>query len=118
MSKTEPDATAAKIVKSDAAWHSELTAEQYHVLRQHDTERPGTSPLDREKRKGVLACASCGADLLASEASEHEALSLLMRGIEVRCDGHLGHDFPDGPRDTTGLRYCNGAALKFKPEDS
>jgi peptide-methionine (R)-S-oxide reductase len=142
MSKTEPHPTAAKIIKSDADWRSELTAAQYHVLRQHGTERPGTSPLNREKRKGVFACAGCGADLFASEAkfesgtgwpsfdkpataqavSEHDDLSLFMRRIEVRCarcDGHLGHVFPDGPRATTGLRYCiNGAALKFKLEDS
>jgi peptide-methionine (R)-S-oxide reductase len=141
MSKPEPDATAEKIVKSDAAWRRELTAEQYYVLRQHGTERPGTSPMNREKRRGVFLCAGCGAALFASDArfesgtgwpsfdrpagphavSEQEDLSLLMRRTEVRCarcDGHLGHVFPDGPGDTTGLRYCiNGAALKFRPED-
>ncbi len=141
MSKTEPDANQDKVVKSDAAWRRELTAEQFYVLRQHGTERPGSSPLNREKRKGVFACAGCGAILFTSEAkfdsrtgwpsfdrpadahgvSEHEDLSLLMRRTEVRCarcDGHLGHVFPDGPHETTGLRYCiNGAALKFSPED-
>ena len=64
MSKTEPDANADKIVKSDAAWRSELTPEQYYVLRQHGTERPGTSPLNREKRNGMFQCAGCGADAL------------------------------------------------------
>jgi peptide-methionine (R)-S-oxide reductase len=141
MSKNEPDATADKIVKSDATWRRELTAGQYYVLRQHGTERPGTSPLNHEKRKGVFACAGCGAALFASDAkfdsgtgwpsfdrpaaassvSEHEDFSLFMRRTEVRCarcDGHLGHVFPDGPPETTGLRYCiNGAALKFSPDD-
>ena len=68
MSKTEPDASADKIVKSDAAWRSELTAEQYYVLRQHGTERPGASPLNREKRNGMFQCAGCGAALFASGA--------------------------------------------------
>jgi peptide-methionine (R)-S-oxide reductase len=140
MSKNEPDATD-KIVKSDAAWRRELTADQYHVLRRHGTERPGTSPLNHEKRKGVFRCAGCGAALFASDAKfdsgtgwpsfdrpaaaqavrEQEDFSLFMRRTEVRCarcDGHLGHVFPDGPRETTGLRYCiNGAALKFRPDD-
>jgi peptide-methionine (R)-S-oxide reductase len=141
MSKNEPDATPDKIVKSDAAWRRELTADQYHVLRRHGTERPGTSPLNHENRKGVFGCAGCGAALFASDAkfdsgtgwpsfdrpaaplavSEQEDFSLFMRRTEVRCarcDGHLGHVFPDGPRETTGLRYCiNGAALKFRPDD-
>jgi len=145
MSKTHPDsitaATADKVTKSDAGWRAELTREQYHVLRQHGTERPGTSPLNREKRKGTFLCAGCGAELFASEAkfesgtgwpsfdrpaakdalSEHDDRSLYMQRTEVRCarcDGHLGHVFPDGPRDTTGRRYCiNGVALRFKPDD-
>jgi peptide-methionine (R)-S-oxide reductase len=141
MSKCEHDATPDRIVKSDAAWRRELTADQHYVLRQHGTERPGASPLNHEKRKGVFTCAGCGAALFASDAkfdsgtgwpsfdrpavpgtvSEHEDLSLFMRRTEVRCarcDGHLGHVFPDGPRATTGLRYCiNGAALKFRPDD-
>jgi len=141
MSKSPPAATTDRIVKSDAAWRAELTPQQYLVLRQHGTERPGSSPLNREKRKGWFLCAGCGARLFASDAkfesgtgwpsfdrpvadgalSEHEDRSLLMPRTEVRCarcDGHLGHVFPDGPRQTTGLRYCiNGIALKFKPED-
>ncbi len=111
-------------------------------MRQHGTERAGTSPLNDEKRKGMFTCASCGEPLFASDAkfesgtgwpsfdrpaseaavSEHEDLSLFMSRTEVRCarcEGHLGHVFPDGPQETTGLRYCiNGAALKFKPGDS
>jgi len=144
MSKTHPDqstASAEKVDKSDAAWRAELTREQYFVLRQHGTERPGTSPLNREKRKGAFLCAGCGAELFVSDAKfdsgtgwpsfdrpaaksavrEHDDVSHFMRRTEVRCarcDGHLGHVFPDGPSATTGLRYCiNGAALKFKPDD-
>jgi peptide-methionine (R)-S-oxide reductase len=145
MSKIHPapssEAPADKVAKSDAAWRAELTPAQYAVLRQHGTERPGTSPLNREKRQGMFLCAGCGAELFASDAkfesgtgwpsfdrpatgmavSEHEDLSHFMRRTEVscaRCDGHLGHVFPDGPHETTGLRYCiNGVALKFKPGD-
>ena len=145
MSTNHPAETsgqaAQKVDKSDAAWRAELTRGQYYVLRQHGTERPGTSPLNREKRKGTYACAGCGAVLFASDAkfdsgtgwpsfdkpaaeravSEHDDLSHFMHRTEVRCarcDGHLGHVFPDGPRETTGLRYCiNGVALRFKPED-
>jgi peptide-methionine (R)-S-oxide reductase len=130
-----------KIVKSDADWRAALTPEQYYVLRQHGTEGAGTSRLNQEKRKGVFVCAACGTPLFSSDAkfesgtgwpsfdspasevavSEHDDRSLFVRRTEVRCarcDGHLGHVFPDGPRATTGLRYCiNGAALKFKPED-
>lgn len=129
-----------KVVKSDAEWRAQLTPEQYDVLRQHGTERAGTSPLNREKRKGLFLCAGCGAPLFSSDAkfesgtgwpsferpasevavSEHDDRSLFMHRTEVRCtrcEGHLGHVFPDGPRETTGLRYCiNGVALKFKPE--
>src|SRR5262249_10856646 len=122
MSKTKAD----QVSKSEAAWRAELPPEQFYVLRQHGTERPGTSPLNREKRKGIFLCAGCGAELFTSDAkfesgtgwpsfdrpapmdavSEHDDFSHLMRRTEVccaRCDGHLGHVFPDGPRETTGL---------------
>lgn len=141
MSKSPTTESVDKIVKSDAEWRAELTPEQYHVLRQHGTERAGTSHLNREKGKGMFLCAGCGTALFSSGAkfesgsgwpsfdrpdseaavSEHEDASNFMQRTEVRCarcEGHLGHVFPDGPRETTGLRYCiNGAALKFKPED-
>jgi peptide-methionine (R)-S-oxide reductase len=142
MSKIATPNAPARITKSDAEWRAELTGEQYYVLREHGTERPGTSPLNREKRAGTFLCAGCGEPLFKSEAkfesgtgwpsfdkpaaplavAELEDRSLFMRRTEVRCarcDGHLGHVFPDGPRDTTGLRYCiNGVALKFRPGDS
>jgi peptide-methionine (R)-S-oxide reductase len=142
MLKNPPAARTDKIVKSDAEWRAELTPEQYRIMRQHGTERAGTSPLDKEKRQGMFACAACGEPLFASDAkfdsgtgwpsfdrpaseaavSEHEDRSYFMSRTEVRCarcDGHLGHVFPDGPLETTGQRYCiNGAALTFKPGDS
>lgn len=130
---------AEKITKSDAEWRAELTAEQYRVLREHGTERAGSSPLNREKSPGIYACAGCGAELfpsatkydsgtgwpsyyapVAPEAvSEHVDKSWFSTRTEVRCTkcgGHLGHVFPDGP-EPTGLRYCmNGAALTFTPD--
>lgn len=129
-----------RIDKSDAEWRETLTPEQYHVLREHGTERAGTSPLNREKRPGMFRCAGCGKPLFRSETkfesgtgwpsfyapagddavSEHEDRSWFMRRTEVRCadcGGHLGHVFNDGPAPT-GLRYCmNGVALDFEPDE-
>ena len=141
MTKQSP-AAADKVVKTDAEWRRELTPEQYHVTRQHGTEPAGTSPLNKEKRAGSFSCVCCGEPLFASAAkfesgsgwpsfdkpassaavSEHQDRSHFMTRTEVRCarcEAHLGHVFPDGPRQTTGLRYCiNGAALKFKPSET
>jgi peptide-methionine (R)-S-oxide reductase len=141
MTTDAPDA-ADKVVKSDAEWRSALTPEQYYITRQHGTERAGTSPLNREKRQGMFACVCCGTPLFASNAkyesgsgwpsfdkpasgevvSEHQDRSHFMNRTEVRCarcEAHLGHVFPDGPRDTNGLRYCiNGGALNFKPTET
>jgi peptide-methionine (R)-S-oxide reductase len=127
-----------KIIKSDAEWRAALTREQYNVTRKHGTEQPGSSKLLFEKRDGTFACACCGEPLFSSDTkfdahcgwpsfyqpmegeavSEHTDTSHGMRRTEVRCarcDAHLGHVFPDGPRPT-GLRYCiNGVALAFDP---
>lgn len=129
-----------KIRKSDAEWRAQLTPEQYRVTRKHGTERAFTSPLNDEKRPGTFACVCCGQPLFRTEAKfdsgtgwpsffapisdeaieEHEDRSLFMRRTETRCarcDAHLGHVFPDGPRPT-GLRYCmNGVALSFRPDE-
>lgn len=125
------------VEKSDAEWQSELTPDQFCVLRQHGTERAGTSPLNKEYRKGTFKCAACGQALFASGTKfdsgtgwpsffqplegaigTREDASHFMRRTEVhcsRCGGHLGHVFPDGPAPT-GQRYCmNGTALKFEP---
>jgi peptide-methionine (R)-S-oxide reductase len=128
---------AYPVTKSDAEWRAELTPEQYRVLRQHGTERPGTSPLNAEKRAGEFLCAACEQALFDSDTKYEsgsgwpsfyapregavattEDRTLGMTRVEVhcaRCGGHLGHVFPDGPKPT-GLRFCmNGASLTFKP---
>ncbi|GBQ85073.1 peptide-methionine (R)-S-oxide reductase MsrB [Asaia krungthepensis] len=114
-----------------------LTPEQHRVLREHGTERPGSSPLNDEKRMGVYYCAGCGAPLFDSDTKyesgsgwpsffrPREGMTETtvdkthgMTRIEVhcaQCKGHLGHVFPDGPKPT-GLRFCmNGVALRFEP---
>jgi peptide-methionine (R)-S-oxide reductase len=129
-----------KVTRSDAEWRRTLTPEQYHVTREHGTERAFSNPLNDEKRSGVFGCVGCGAPLFSSAqkfdsgsgwpsfwapidqgaVTEHEDRSFLMRRTEVRCascDSHLGHVFPDGPKPT-GSRYCmNGTALTFAPGD-
>jgi peptide-methionine (R)-S-oxide reductase len=140
--KTSMDALAKDsfpVTKTDAEWRAQLTPEQYNVLRKHGTERAGTSPLDREKRKGTFLCAGCDLDLFSSDTkfdsrtgwpSFYQPLpnavgtttdrAFFMTRTEVhcaRCGGHLGHVFEDGPKPT-GLRYCmNGVAMKFRPAE-
>jgi peptide-methionine (R)-S-oxide reductase len=135
------DAAPAKkfeIEKGDDEWRGTLSPAQYNVLRQHGTERAGTSPLNREKRKGTFACTGCDLPLFSSDTKFESGTgwpsfyrplagavgttsdrSYLMSRTEVhcaRCGGHLGHVFEDGP-PPTGLRYCmNGVALKFNPD--
>ena len=129
-----------EITRPDDEWRRLLTPEQYEVLRGHGTERPGSSPLDDEKRAGIFAFAGCELPLFSSETkydsrtgwpSFWEPLddaigisidnSLFMTRTEVhcrRCGGHLGHVFEDGP-PPTGLRYCmNGVAMAFVPDDA
>jgi peptide-methionine (R)-S-oxide reductase len=135
-----PSERPRQIALSDAEWRRKLTPEQFYITRQHGTERPGTSPLNREKRAGMFRCVCCGEPLFSSDAkfesgsgwpsfdqptsddvvTRHSDHSLAAERTEVRCArcaAHLGHVFADGPAETTGLRYCiNGAALTFKPE--
>ena len=128
---------AEKIRKSEAEWRQELTPEQYHVLREKGTERAFSGEYAETKDKGVYRCAACGQELFSSDTKfesgsgwpsfyqpaapdsveSHEDTSFGMQRVEVvcsRCDSHLGHVFPDGPRPT-GLRYCiNSASLKLE----
>ena len=124
--------------KTDEDWKKTLTPEQFHVLREHGTERAGTSPLNVEKRSGTFNCAACGRALFTSDTKFESGTgwpsfykpidgaietttdsSYGMTRVEVHCSqcgGHLGHVFPDGPRPT-GERYCmNGVALAFEPK--
>jgi peptide-methionine (R)-S-oxide reductase len=122
---------------SEAEWRERLTPEQFRVLREEGTERAGTSPLDKEKREGIFACAGCGQHLFTSDMKYDSGtgwpsfftvidgavgtkrdFKLIWPRTEYhcsRCEGHQGHVFDDGPKPT-GLRYCNnGVALDFIP---
>ena len=124
--------------RTEEEWRRTLTPEQFRVLREHGTERAGTSALNHEKRAGTFRCGGCGHLLFSSDTKFESGTgwpsfwqpadgavettvdqSYGMARTEVhcaRCGGHLGHVFPDGPRPT-GLRYCmNGAALGFEPD--
>jgi len=125
------------ITKSPAEWRRLLGAERYNILRQEGTERPYSSPLNKEKRRGIYACAGCDLPVFASTAKYESGTgwpsfwreikgnvafkrdtSLFMDRTEEhcrRCGGHLGHLFDDGPKPT-GKRHCiNGLSLKFRP---
>jgi peptide-methionine (R)-S-oxide reductase len=128
-----------KIAKTDAEWRAQLTPEQYRITRRHGTERAFTGPYHDAKTPGVYHCICCDLPLFDAAAkfdsgtgwpsffapvapenvAEKSDWSLLMRRTEIlcaRCDAHLGHVFPDGPKPT-GLRYCmNGHALKLAPQ--
>ena len=130
---------AFPVQKTEAEWRDALSPEAFRVLRQHGTERPGTSPLNAEKRPGTFRCAGCGTPLFDA-ATKYESgtgwpsfwapiegavatttdRSLFMVRTEVHCatcGGHLGHVFPDGP-PPTGQRYCmNGVSLTFEPAE-
>ena len=126
-----------KLKLSDEEWRKRLTPDQFHVLRKEGTEKPGSSPLNNEKRKGTYVCAGCELALFTSETkyesgtgwpsfyapiAGHLGTKTDFKPIYprkeyhcIRCDGHQGHVFDDGPKPT-GLRYCNnGVALKFVP---
>jgi len=129
---------AFEITKTPDEWRKLLTPEQYSVLREHGTERAGTSPLDKNYAAGLYECAACSLPLFSSETKFNSGTgwpsfykpldnavgdtvdkSYFMTRTEIhcrRCGGHLGHVFEDGP-PPTGLRYCmNGVALKFVPK--
>ena len=137
-------ATAApesfEVTHTDAQWRARLSPQQYAVLRQEDTERPGSSPLNAEHRMGTFSCAGCALPLFASTTKFDSGTgwpsfwkpldnavatrtdkSFGMARTEAhcrRCGGHLGHIFDDGP-PPTGLRYCmNGLSLAFTPKSA
>ena len=135
--QTDARAETFEITKTDAEWRAILTDAQFKVLRQEDTEYPGTSPLLEEHRKGTFHCAGCDLPLYSSETKfesgtgwpsfwdalpnaigKHEDTSLMMVRTECHCrhcGGHLGRIFDDGP-PPTGMRHCiNGVSLTFKP---
>jgi peptide-methionine (R)-S-oxide reductase len=131
------DHASFPVTRTDAEWRKVLTPEQFQVMRQHGTERPGSCALLHEHRQGTFACAGCGQELFTSSLKFESGTgwpsfndpvpgsvdtetdrSYGMVRVEChcsRCGSHLGHVFPDGP-PPTGLRYCiNGVALEFKP---
>jgi peptide-methionine (R)-S-oxide reductase len=132
------DTAKTDFTRSDEEWKKQLPPETFTVMRKHGTERPGSSPLNKEHRAGMYECAACGLPLFESSTKFDSGTgwpsffkplpkavdtttdrTLGMARTEVhcaRCGGHLGHVFPDGPKPT-GERYCmNGVALKFEPK--
>ena len=126
-----------QVTKTPAEWRKQLGPERYNVLREEGTERPYSSPLNKEQRRGIYACAGCDLPVYSSTAKFESGTgwpsfwreirgnvaykrdtSLFMNRTEEhcrRCGGHLGHLFDDGPKPT-GKRHCiNGLSLKFRP---
>lgn len=126
------------VERTEAEWRRLLTPAQFAVLRQSGTERPHSSPLNGEHRRGVFACAGCGQDLFPSSTkfesgtgwpsfwapaegaigtTRDTSYGMVRTAVHcARCGGHIGHVFDDGPRPT-GLRYCmNGVAMTFRPD--
>ncbi|WP_100611729.1 peptide-methionine (R)-S-oxide reductase MsrB [Confluentibacter lentus] len=127
-----------KVTKTEAEWKSQLSALEYHVLREEGTERAFTSPLNENYKKGVYVCKACNTPLFKSENKFDSGTGWPSFDQEIKgnvafsggseyygieehcatCGGHIGHVFNDGPKNTTGKRHCiNGVALKFIPKN-
>ncbi len=137
----KPKTEQFPIQKTEKEWKKELTAAQYNVLRSAGTEKPFSSPLNNIKEAGTFVCAACGKELYKTKnkfesgtgwpsfdqpieggvfISKDNKLGYTRNEVLCAdCGGHLGHVFNDGPKETTGKRYCmNGDAMKFIPEKS
>lgn len=138
--QTEEKKKIFKVNKTEAEWKAQLTNLQYHVMREAGTERPWSSPLNKNYEKGTYICAACKTPLFKSEHKFDSGSGWPSFDREIdgkvafstdydlgyprteehcaTCGGHLGHVFNDGPKNTTGKRHCiNGVALEFVPSD-
>ena len=138
--QTKDEQKTFPITKTEAEWKAQLTDKEYYVLRQAGTERPFSSPLNKNYKKGVYHCAACDTPLFKSEhkfdsgtgwpSFDRELEGNVAFGTDTKlgysrdeehcatCGGHLGHVFNDGPKETTGKRHCiNGVALRFVPSE-
>ena len=140
VKKEQMTKKVTKVVKTDAEWKAQLTAQQYYVLRQKGTDRPSSGGYTNHFEKGTYLCAACGTQLFKS-GSKYEShcgwpsfddaipgtidftkdTTHGMIRTEItctKCGGHLGHIFDDGPKETTGKRYCvNTSSIKFVKEE-
>ena len=135
-SKKEMTKKIEKIVKTEAEWKASLTPQEYYVLREKGTDRPGDSGYTKHFEKGTYHCRACDAQLFESgtkyeshcgwpsfddaipgtiDLTKDSTLGMIRTEITcTKCDGHLGHIFDDGPKETTGKRYCvNTSSIKF-----
>lgn len=134
--KTEEKTNSFKVEKTEAEWKAQLSDKAFYVLRQAGTERPFSSPLNKNYKEGIYVCKGCDTPLFKSEHKFDSETGWPSFDREIKgnvafstdynlgyarteehcatCGGHLGHVFNDGPRNTTGKRHCiNGVALKF-----